>query len=107
MLVNTIHRSSLAFRPAGFLQPDSAVNAPNSRSKIADGPYANYQEPTSSSTPGQIKAALESLGLNDTASDKQAFDLRTTKALAIYLETHNQPMQTELTKLVSGIDLYA
>jgi hypothetical protein len=104
--VNTIHRSSLAFRPAGFLQPETTVDVQNSSTKTSDGAYASH-EAGASSTPLQIKAALDSLGLNDVTTDKQAYDLRTTKALSIYLETRNQPMQTELSKLVSGIDLYA
>lgn len=105
--MNTIHRSSLAIRPAGFLQTEKSVNGRNALSKISDEPFANDLEVTTSSTPGQIKAALKSLGLNDAPSDAQAFDLRTKKALAIYLETRNQPMQAELSKLVSGIDLFA
>ncbi len=108
--MNTIHSSSLAYQPAGYLKKPEAIAV---NSKQASVPAVDNQteqspqQPSSASTPGQIRAALEDSGLIATSNNNQPTDVRAAKALAAYTQTRNQPIQTKIADSFYGIDLYA
>lgn len=108
--MNTIHSSSLAFYPAGYIKPDASGFDKNSVNPVDQqlGAESNRQrQELPASSPKQIEAALADVGLALDGNNAQSTDKRTARALAAYNDTRSQPIQSRLAGMISGIDLYA
>jgi hypothetical protein len=109
LFVTTIHSSSLSFQPSGYIKPDRLAFQPRpSVNPVANQTDANPgQQPAAASTPRQIQMAIEQSGLNNENEYPQTGNSRTAKALASYSQTRNQSAQSQVSSLISRIDLYA
>ena len=108
--MNTIHSSSLATYPSGYIKPDQDRLAQNRLPiKIAENPVENIgrHPDRPASTPEQIKSALIASEVQPTDSSIQNFDNRTQRALQTYNQTREQLNQNKLEGLISRVDYYA
>jgi hypothetical protein len=106
--VNTIHSSSLAFIPTGYIKPEQESVIKKPADTIVSSNYGidnRLQAPAS--TPEQVKTALTKLGLNNQDDFNQGDNTRSNKALQAYAETLNQLTQTQLENMISRVDYYA
>lgn len=107
--MNTIHSSSLAFYPAGYIKPDANgfdKNSANPVDRQLEAESNRQRQGLPASSPKQIEAALADVGLAVGDKYAQPTDKRTAKALAAYNDTRSQPIQSRLAGMISGIDLY-
>lgn len=108
--MNTIHSSSLAAYPAGYIKPErdsfAQNQAPTKNSTLQANGLERRPE-TPASTPDQIKTALAEMRTDQSGSALQNQDNRTHKALQAYNETSEQLNQIKLENLISRVDYYA
>jgi len=106
--VNTIHSSSLAFIPTGYIKPEqeSIIKKPADTIVSTNNGIDNRLQ-ASASTPEQVKTALTKSGLNNPNNFDQGDNSQANKALQIYAETRNQPAKTQLENMISRVDYYA
>lgn len=106
--VNTIHNSSLAFIPTGYIKPEqeSVIKKPADTIFSTNNGIDNRLQ-ASASTPEQVKTALTKSGLNNPNNFDQGDNSRANKALQIYAENRNQPAKTQLENMISRVDYYA
>lgn len=106
--VNTIHSSSLAFIPSGYVKPEQevVVNKP-ANAVVSNDNGVNNRLQSPASTPEQVKTALTKSGLNNQDNFNQSDNTRTNKALQTYAETRNYSLQTQLENMISRVDYYA
>lgn len=105
--MNTIHSSSLAFYPAGYIKPEQdSLNTKQAR-PVAFDEQKQKQENLPASTPEQIKAAIANVGLKKEEGFSQESNTRINRALQAYNQTRDQPIQTQLENIISSVDYYA
>ncbi|MDD2737695.1 MAG: hypothetical protein PHR94_02055 [Methylomonas lenta] len=106
--MNTIHSSSLAFIPTGYIKPEqeSIIKKPADTIVSTNNGIDNRLQ-ASASTPEQVKTALTKSGLNTPNNFDQGDNSQANKALQIYAETRNQPAKTQLENMISRVDYYA
>lgn len=106
----TIHSSSLAYRPAGYINTGQEAvnkNSANGVSNAKTNESIDSRNIQPASTPEQVKIAMDKLVINDAESYTQNGNPRNLKALQVYNKTRNQLVQTELESIVSHVDYYA
>ncbi|WAR43906.1 hypothetical protein [Methylomonas rapida] len=101
--MNTIHSSSLAFYPTGYLKPEQ--DSLNKKQAPLDEPNPlNLNLPAW--TPEQIQKAMASAGLNKHNDFSQEANTRTNRAVQAYHQTRDQPIQAQLENIISRVDYY-
>lgn len=108
--MNSIHSSSLAFYPAGYIKPDTnAFDKNQGNQAVVDNEAGNERQTqkTPASTPKQIEAAITDAGLTIDNRYDQPTNARAAKALAAYTQTRNQPIQAQIADTFVGLDLFA
>lgn len=108
--MNTIHSSSLAAYPSGYIKPEQDSLAKNraqtNKTEILTKDFERRLE-SPASTPDQIKSALAKSNLEQSGMSMQNQDNRARKALQAYSQTHEQLNQNKLEGLISRVDYYA
>ena len=110
-----IHSSSLNFSRVGFKRSQVDKNesaqkkAQNNELSVSKESHnRNFnQAPAPVSSSKEIKQRLDHSGLNPPAYNYKPTDVRTLKALNAYSITSNQPVQDQLSELITGIDIFA
>lgn len=107
--MNTIHSSSLASYPSGYIKPEQDSLAKNRVPiKIAENPVETIDRRPGkpASTPEQIRAALLASEMEQPSSLMQDLDNRTQRALQTYNQTREQLNQNKLEGLIARVDYY-
>lgn len=108
--MNTIHSSSLAAYPTGYIKPEQDSLAKNrAQSSKTENPAKNFERSIEApaSSPDQIKSALAAIDMDQSGSSMQNYDNRTQKALQAYSQAREQLNQNKLEGLISRVDYYA
>ena len=108
--MNTIHSSSLAAYPTGFIKPEQdSLAKSRAQTNKAENLTKDFERrlEAPASTPDQIKAALIESDREQSGMPMQNQDNKTRKALQAYSQAHEQLNQNKLEGLISRVDYYA